>query len=111
MSDDHQVSAELEYQRLLSELHAARAHLAELEAAQRRLEIDRSRMGPAEAAASHAGLLAELTQARATTKLCHDEAENARARLNRSLTPSEPNEMALDLPFEGFEQPHFEGPQ
>lgn len=111
MSDDHQVSAELEYQRLLSELHAARARLAELEAAQRRLEIDRSRMAPAEAAASQAGLSAELAQARASTKICHDEAEHARARLNRSLRPSEPDEMALDLPSEVFEQPHFEGQQ
>lgn len=113
MADDQQVGVEMEYQRLLAALHEARTRLDEVEAAQRRLVIDKRSMNPEQADKSAAVLGAKADRARIEVTKLHDAAGAARRELRRRYGPSasEPEGISEEPAGPGFEQPPFGGSQ
>lgn len=111
MSDDQLVNAERDFQRRLTALHAARAKLAEQEAALHRLAIHRMRMEPGEAAAQEAVLSAQRAKLTDEVDRLHAAALAAQAALRR-LTDLhiEPDVISPQSPVDGFEQPPFREP-
>jgi hypothetical protein len=108
VSEDRHVAAEREYQRRLSALHAARAWLAEVEAGQRRLAIDRPRLGAGVAAERADELAAQWARATAAVDKMHDDAVSARAELRHFGEDVEPDALPDEPPAIGFQQPPFQ---
>lgn len=115
MGDESGVLAEREYQRRLAALHATRAELAEVDAALRRLAIDRSRLGGAAD-----DRLQDLQQQREAlldrARNQRDGAQEQRALVQRLQGPvgPEPTELPPEDPGAGpptdFVQPPFSRP-
>lgn len=108
----HRDAVELAYQRALTALHEARADLAEVAAARRRLAFDRSRLAPEAAAATEAALEARRADLADRVGRLRDEAEARRADLRRHAGASgvEPDEIEDEPVVEGFQQPPYPGP-
>jgi hypothetical protein len=115
VGDDLITLAEREYQRRLAALHDTRATLAEVDAALRRLAIDRARLGDVaderarELRTRHADLLEVARVQRA-------EAQAQRELVQRYQGPTgpEPSELPPEDPGTGpptdYVQPPFSGP-
>lgn len=107
MSDDLS-KLTMEYQRRLRELQSAQADQARIQAAIRRLAIDRPRLNPAEADRQGRALDAALAQAEAQVLQRRLDAEDSRRAVRRVVEGSlEPSEMNSDDSEEGFHQPPF----
>lgn len=113
MSDDQQVTAELEFQARLATLHDARARLASLEAALHRLAIDRPTMAPGEAEIRESELAARRARASEEVAALHAAARRAHTTLRRLTDPdAEPDDLdSEDLDpgthGDGYQQPPF----
>jgi len=104
------LDAELAYQRALSALHDARADLADVAAARRRLAYDRARLDPAEAQSRDRQLTDRFTAVSERAEQLREAAAALREQLRRFSVDgaSEPAEIRDDSLGEGFEQPpHF----
>lgn len=104
------VDAELAYQRALAALHEARAELADVAAARRRLAYDRVRLDPVEAQARERQLTDRFTGVSERAEQLREAAAVLREQLRRFSDDgaSEPAELPDDALGEGFEQPpHF----
>jgi hypothetical protein len=104
------LEAELAYQRALAALHEARAELADVAAARRRLAYDRVRLEPADALGRDQLLAARFAEASGRAERLREAAAALREQVRRLSddATSEPAEVPDDLPGEGFEQPlHF----
>lgn len=101
----------VEYQRRLRALHQAQSELAQLQAALRRLQIDRPHLNPDDATRRQQQLDAAQQRAAAQVAQRRAEAEAARRefRLN-SEGGVEPVEFVIEEPITGFEQPPFADP-
>lgn len=101
----------IEYQRRLRALHQAQSELAELQAAIRRLQIDRPHLNVDDAARQQQQLDTAQQQVAVRVAQRRAEAEVARRefRLN-SEGGIEPAELATEEPVTGFEQPPFADP-
>jgi hypothetical protein len=107
---DPQVAAELAYQRALALLHDARADLADVAAARRRLAYDRTRLTPAEADAAGRDLDARFAELSSRADRLRDEAVALRELLRRhGEGTTEPEDIPADPATEGFEQPPYLG--
>lgn len=111
MGEDQLVAAQMEFQARLSALHAAQAHLAELDARLRRFGIDRDVFGAADEA-GRARTQAERDQARDQVDRLRAAAQDAHTRLLRMSGPgSEPDIIEADPYAGGYQQPPFTGVQ
>ena len=103
MGDDLITLAEREYQRRLAALHDTRATLAEVDAALRRLAIDRARLGD----------VAD-ERARGLRTRHADLLEGARVQRAEAQAQPEPSELPPEDPGTGpptdYVQPPFSGP-
>jgi hypothetical protein len=115
VGDELIVLAEREYQRRLAALHATRAELAEVDAALRRLAIERSRLGgAADDRDRELRLRRESLLDRARAQ--REDAQAQRELLQRYHGPSgpEPSELPPEDPEAGpptgFVQPPFSEP-
>lgn len=100
--------AELAYQRALSGLHGARAELADVMAARRRLVFDRTRLDPAVANQREAELEAGRVALESRVGRLRAEAEELRRAVRRMTDASdEPLEVEPGPDADGFEQPSF----
>lgn len=109
MGEDQLVAAQMEFQERLSALHAAQAHLTELEARLRRFGIDRDVFGAVDEA-GQASTQAERDQARDQVDRLRTDAQEAHTRLLRLSGPgSEPDEIDADPQPTGYQQPPFPG--
>ncbi len=108
-----QVAAELAYQRALAALHEARSDLADVAAARRRLAYERVGLAQAEVAARERTLDAEFAARTARADRLRDEAVHLREIVHRHLADAaaEPDGIADEPAFEGFEQPPYRGPE
>lgn len=107
---ESRAAAELAYQHGLAALHDARAELAELDAARRRLAFDEIRLDPDEVAGRQAELAAGHDRLTAQVERLREEAEGLRQLLRRytDAVPAEPLEPPAGESSTGFEQPpHF----
>lgn len=101
----------VEYQRRLRALHQAQSELAELQAALRRLQIDRPHLNLDEAARRQQQLDTAQQQVAAQVAQRRAEAEAARRELRLHLEGGiEPAELVSEEPVTGFEQPPFADP-
>lgn len=101
----------IEYQRRLRALHQVQAELAELEAAARRLQIDRSHLHPEEAARRQQQLDAARQRLTLQVAQRRGEAEVTRRELRLNAEGgNEPDDVVLGEPVTGFEQPPFADP-
>ncbi len=105
------VEAELAYQRALTALHEARAELADVAAARRRLAFDRARLDAAEALDRDRLLTARFTEITGRAERLRQDAAELRERVRRLSEDGshEPAEVPDDLLGEGFEQPPYLG--
>ncbi|MCE1173708.1 MAG: hypothetical protein LWW77_03765 [Propionibacteriales bacterium] len=109
MGEDQLVAAQMDFQARLSALHAAQAHLAELEARLRRLGIDRDVFGAVDEA-GRARTQAERDQVRDQVERLRAAAQDAHTRLLRLSGPgTEPDEIDADPQASGYQQPPFPG--
>jgi hypothetical protein len=114
VGDEAIVLAEREYQRRLAALHTTRAEIAEVDAALRRLAIDRSRLGGvADEQARELRLRREGLLKVAGTQ--REDAQAQRELVQRYSSPSapEPSELPPDLDAgtpTDFVQPPFSEP-
>lgn len=100
--------AELAYQRAISVLHDARAELAEVMAARRRLVFDRTRLEPAVAGRREAELETGRVALVSRVERLRAEAEELRSVLRRMTdAAAEPAEIEPVPEADGFEQPPF----
>lgn len=107
---DPRLTAQLAYQRALGALHEARADLADLAAARRRLAYERTRLDPAEAQARDALLAARHDALAAASDRLRSEAADLRDVLRRfGDEPAEPPGLRSDAAGDGFEQPPYPG--
>ena len=101
----------MEYQRRLRALQDAQADLAQIQAAIRRLGIDRPHLEPADADRQGRALEASLRRCEAVVTRRRIEAEDARRDLRRLVEGEyEPSQITLDEPGDGFQQPPFTAP-
>lgn len=109
VDDGDRAAAELAYQRALTALHEARAELADLAAARRRLAFDRIRLGGDAAAAREAELEASHADLLARTDQLRDLAAGLRASLRRFTddTAPEPDDLPEQPAGGDYEQPPF----
>lgn len=106
------VEAELAYQRALAALHTARADLADVAAARRRLAYERVQLAPADADARDHELGVRFAELSSRATALRDEAARLREELRRHTddAASEPSEVPEGPEPAGFEQPPFQGP-
>jgi len=101
----------IEYQRRLRALHQAQSELAELQAAIRRLQIDRPHLNVDDAARQQQQL--DTAQQQVAVRVAQRRAEAEAARREFRLNSEggiEPAELATEEPVPGFEQPPFADP-
>jgi len=111
MGEDQLVAAQMEFQARLSALHAAQAHLAELEARLRRFTIDRDVFGASDEA-GRAATTVERDQTRDEVERLRVAARDAHTRLIRLAGPgSEPDQVDSEPQFTDYQQPPFAGAQ
>lgn len=100
--------AELAYQRALAALHDARAELAEIMAARRRLAFDRGRLAPGVADQRAAELDAARAALEPRVELLRTQAAELRGSLRRATDATgEPVEFDAGPEPDGFEQPPY----
>lgn len=108
VAPDPQIAAELAYQRALALLHEARADLANVAAARRRLAYDRTRLTPGEADVAARDLDSRFAELSARADRLRDEAVALREHLRRhGEMTAEPEDLPEDTGAEGFEQPPY----
>ncbi|MEE9964007.1 MAG: hypothetical protein K4304_02805 [Propionicimonas sp.] len=101
----------MEYQRRLRALQDAQADLAQIQAALRRLRIDRPHLDPVDADRQGRQLEAADRRGEAVVSQRRMEAEEARRDLRRAVEGEyEPQQIIRDEPGEGFQQPPFTAP-
>lgn len=109
MVEDQLVAAQMEFQARLSALHAAQAHLAELEARLRRFTIDRDVFGTSDEV-GRAVTAAERDQTHDEVERLRAAARDAHTRLIRLAGPgSEPDQIDDEAPLSDYQQPPFAG--
>lgn len=107
MSDDLS-KLTMEYQRCLRALQDAQADQTQIQAAIRRLAIDRAHLDSAEADRQQRTLDAALQRAEAQVGQRRRDAEESRRAVRRLVDGrQEPSEMVEDDSSEGFQQPPF----
>jgi hypothetical protein len=104
------VEAELAYQRALAALHEARADLAGVAAARRRLAYERAQLPPADADARDRELGVRFAELSTRATGLRDEAARLREDLRRHTddATSEPAELPEGPEPRGFEEPGSE---
>ncbi len=106
-----QIAAELAYQRALTALHEARADLADVAAARRRLAYERGRLDATEVAEREQVLGARFAELSARADQLRDEAVRLREVLRRHLEDlaAEPDEVPEEPTPGDYEQPPYPG--
>lgn len=105
---DPREAAELAYQAALAALHDARAGLADVASARRRLAYDRTRLDAADGHAREQVLDARFAELSSLTEALRERAATAREQVRRlGEDASEPSEVPRDDVLRGFEQPPY----